>query len=99
MGVRETPPGRPSTTPSNPGTVCSNIVRSAFEPWLILQPLPVADVAEVELLRFFGTVAYAAKLVRAIRSRDAYHAERAMRDHCEHSLRRQWQRAFGVVSS
>jgi len=39
-----------------------------------------------------------AELVRAIRSRDADRAERAMRDHCEHSLQLQLQRAFGAVA-
>jgi GntR family transcriptional regulator of vanillate catabolism len=37
------------------------------------------------------------ELVHAIRSRDPDTAERAMRDHCEHSLQLQLQRAFGGV--
>jgi DNA-binding GntR family transcriptional regulator len=37
------------------------------------------------------------ELVRAIRSRDVDRAERAMRDHCEHSLQLQLQRALGAV--
>jgi DNA-binding GntR family transcriptional regulator len=37
------------------------------------------------------------ELVHAIRSRDVELAERAMRDHCEHSLQVQLHRALGVV--
>ena len=37
------------------------------------------------------------ELVQSIRSRDADRSERAMRDHCEHSLHVQLQRAFGAV--
>lgn len=37
------------------------------------------------------------ELVQAIRSRDVDAAERAMREHCEHSLQLQLQQAFGSV--
>lgn len=63
-------------------TVGENTVRGQIEfgrfaaelgaSWLILQPPPVSDVAEIELLRFFGAVADAVPLPIAVQNAAVY---------------------------